>query len=293
MLQYFETFKLGYRKADRRSTAKQKSRKIGRWATSIPDFGGNQAKREVFFTRKVVLLKSARHKDEFAPLPRNGVTEVAFAGRSNVGKSSLLKALCIRNPEVHIADRPGTTTTIDFFQMRSKDIKTGQIIGTLRLVDLPGYGFAYASSSETERWHRLNHEYLREREGLKRVLILIDGRQGLKPTDFALMDSLTSYEVHFQVVVTKCDLVPVVELAQRSTLLKRQLSGYKYAVRSLLMVSSINKAGIPEVWKELTGLMRPEVEQVSAAQGEKAQVSQEAATRGNQTLRLKRRAKRR
>lgn len=295
ILDYIAKHELGYRKGLRRTTARFNSRRIGRWTTKIPDFGEGQRNHEVFFARRVRKLIGAREAAEF-PSPRLNIPEVAFAGRSNVGKSSLLQALCIRQPDVQIADRPGTTTTIDFFQMGSKMYEDGSLIerkgglggvvGGLRLVDLPGYGFAYASEADLSRWATLNLTYLQGRNPfLKRVFVLVDARQGLKTLDFELLDKLTESKVTFQIVMTKTDLVPPVELAQRTMQVKAHLGGYKHAVRSLLLVSSITKGGIAEMWKELATFT--EIEPVANVHKQKIEIGKDAWVKKKATLQKK------
>jgi GTP-binding protein len=128
-------------------------------------------------------------------LPPADLPEIAFAGRSNVGKSSLLNALTGRKGIARVSNTPGRTREINFFSLG----------GRLILVDLPGYGYARVSASQIKEWNRTVRDYLRGRQTLKRVLVLIDSRHGLKESDEEVMDLLGESAVSFQVVLTKAD----------------------------------------------------------------------------------------
>ena len=130
-------------------------------------------------------------------LPPPDLPEVAFAGRSNVGKSSLLNALVGRKALARTSNTPGRTRELNFFQLGE----------TLRLVDLPGYGYAKASRSEVQSWTGLTLDYLRGRAPLRRTCVLIDSRHGLKSVDLETMETLDVAAVPYQVVLTKADKV--------------------------------------------------------------------------------------
>lgn len=130
-------------------------------------------------------------------LPDEGPAEIAFAGRSNVGKSSLLNALTGQNGLARASNTPGRTREINYFDLD----------GALRLVDLPGYGYARASRKESEGWKRLTRDFLRGRSVLRRVCVLIDSRHGLKESDIDVMDLLDETAVNYQVVLTKTDKI--------------------------------------------------------------------------------------
>ncbi len=130
-------------------------------------------------------------------LPDEDGPEVAFAGRSNVGKSSLLNALTGRNGLARASNTPGRTREINYFDLG----------GRMRLVDLPGYGFAKVSKSDVERWTRLTNDFLRGRTALRRVCLLVDSRHGLKPADHDMMDMLDAAAVNYQIVLTKIDKI--------------------------------------------------------------------------------------
>jgi GTP-binding protein len=136
-------------------------------------------------------------------LPDASLPEVAFAGRSNVGKSSLINALTGRNKLARASTEPGRTRELNFFRMGD----------AMRLVDLPGYGYAKAGRADIERWTKLTREYLRGRAPLKRVILLIDARHGVKPHDKDVMDALDLAAVSYEVVLTKADKLRPSEVA--------------------------------------------------------------------------------
>src|SRR5690554_1177999 len=141
---------------------------------------------------------------ELAQLPPARLPEVAFAGRSNVGKSSLINALTGRNQLARISRTPGRTQQINMFDLG----------GRLMLVDLPGYGFAQAPKAKVDAWQRLIRTYLRGRPVLMRTCVLIDARHGPKPVDLEFMTMLGEAAVAYQLVLTKVDLVRQGALAE-------------------------------------------------------------------------------
>lgn len=130
-------------------------------------------------------------------LPDEGAAEVAFAGRSNVGKSTLLNALTGQNGLARASNTPGRTRELNYFDIE----------GLLRLVDLPGYGYAKASRQDVKKWTALTRDFLRGRSVLRRVCLLVDSRHGLKPTDLEIMDILDEAAVNYQIVLTKTDKI--------------------------------------------------------------------------------------
>ena len=146
----------------------------------------------LLFTQECEFVMGVRTE---ADLPKAELPEVAFAGRSNVGKSSFLNALTNRNSLARTSNTPGRTREVNFFRLG----------GELMLVDLPGYGYAKAGKEEIERWNKLIEDYLRGRANLRRVCLLIDARRGIGAPDRKVMELLDKAAVVYQVVLTKVD----------------------------------------------------------------------------------------
>ncbi len=155
------------------------------------------------FSGPVAFLKSA---PELRFLPDPTVPEIAFAGRSNVGKSSLLNKLANRNGLARTSNTPGRTQELNFFEVGDPSL--------FRLVDMPGYGFAKAPKDVAKRWRFLINDYLRGRQVLKRALVLVDSRHGLKDSDRDVMKMLDDAAVSYRLVLTKADKIKASELAE-------------------------------------------------------------------------------
>jgi GTP-binding protein len=177
-------------------------------------------------------------------LPDATLPEVACAGRSNVGKSSLINAITGRLKLARASTEPGRTRELNFF-----------VVGeSLRLVDLPGYGYAKAGRGDIERWTKLTRDYLRGRPSLKRVLLLIDSRHGLKPHDNDVMDALDTSAVTYQIVLTKADKIKPTELAEVEKGVSAAIAKRPAAHPEVIATSSETGLGIDVLRAEIAAL---------------------------------------
>lgn len=184
---------------------------------------------------------------EAAALPADQLPEVAFVGRSNVGKSSLVNALTGRATLARVSHTPGRTRELIFFALG----------GRLMLVDLPGYGFAAAPKYEIARWNRLIPLYLKGRAGLRRTLLLIDSRHGIKPTDRPLITLLDEAAVSYQTILTKTDQVEPRALAAVAEATAAELAKHGAAHPQLHLTSAREGTGIAELRASLAALAAP------------------------------------
>ncbi len=168
--------------------------------------------------------------------PMTGV-EIAFAGRSNVGKSSLINALTARKALARTSHTPGRTQELIFF--------TGP--PALRLVDMPGYGYAEAPKATVEAWTKLIHAYLAGRSNLARVYVLVDARHGLKAADDTIFATLDEAAVSYQIVLTKADQLKPTELDARIAGVAAGLAKHPAAFPDVLVTSARDDVGIPEL----------------------------------------------
>jgi len=188
------------------------------------------------FAGPVDFLKSAPGL-KFLPDPE--VLEVAFAGRSNVGKSSLLNALTNRKGLARTSNTPGRTQELNFFDVGRPP--------QIRLVDMPGYGFAEAPKDLVKRWRFLVNDFLRGRAVLRRAFVLVDSRHGLKPVDLEIMDMLDTAAVNYQLVLTKADKVKPTALAEVFRQVSSQSAKHPAAHPKLIATSSETGDGIAEL----------------------------------------------
>ena len=188
------------------------------------------------FSGPVTFLKSAP-KLEFLPEPT--VPEIAFAGRSNVGKSSLINALVNRNNLARASNTPGRTQELNFFDVGSPAL--------FRIVDMPGYGYAKAPVATVKQWRYLINDYLRGRVVLKRVFVLIDSRHGIKDVDHDIMGMLDSAAISYRIVLTKTDKIKSSdrEAVELDTMAK--LRKHVAAYPDLSVTSAEKKGGIEDL----------------------------------------------
>jgi GTP-binding protein len=172
-------------------------------------------------------------------LPPMAGIEVAFAGRSNVGKSSLINALTGRNALARTSHTPGRTQELIFFE--------GPKDADVRLVDMPGYGFASAPKTKIASWTSLIHKFLLGRATLARVYVLIDSRHGIKDVDQEILTTLDKSAVSYQIVLTKADEVKAADLTTRIEATKALLARHPAAFPDVLATSSRTGAGMPEL----------------------------------------------
>src|SRR5258705_2205126 len=180
-------------------------------------------------------------------LPPMASMEVAFAGRSNVGKSSLINALTGRSALARTSHTPGRTQELIFFEGPDKD--------DLRLVDMPGYGYASAPKTQVASWTALIHKFLQGRANLARVYVLIDGRHGLKDVDQDGLKTLDTSAVSYQIVLTKSDQVKPAELQARIAETMAALAKHPAAFPEVLVTSSRSGEGMPELRAAMVRLL--------------------------------------
>jgi GTP-binding protein len=180
-----------------------------------------------------------------ASLPPMRGTEIAFAGRSNVGKSSLINALTGRKALARTSRTPGRTQELIFFTNGAG----------LNIVDMPGYGYAAAAKSKIAAWTEMIHAYLLGRSNLARVYVLVDARHGLKDTDNPTLDVLGQAAVSHQIVLTKADAVKASELASRINEVETALAKRPAAFPGVLLTSAHDSTGIPELRAAIARLL--------------------------------------
>jgi GTP-binding protein len=189
------------------------------------------------FSGPIDFLKSA---PQLQHLPDPTVPEIAFAGRSNVGKSTLINAVTNRGKLARASNTPGRTQELNYF-----DVGRDPLV--FRLVDMPGYGFAEAPKDMVKRWRFLINDYLRGRQVLKRALVLVDARHGLKDVDRDVMRMLDDAAVSYHLVLTKADKVKPTELAKTVDAIRTEAATHPAAHPLILPTSSETGEGITEL----------------------------------------------
>lgn len=179
-------------------------------------------------------------------LPPEYPLEVAFAGRSNVGKSSLLNALTGRKDIARTSNTPGRTRELNFFELAD---------GAVALVDMPGYGYARAQKTMVKAWQSIIMGYLQGRPNLRRVFVLIDARHGIKSIDLTTLDQLDEAAVSYQIILTKSDKIKKDEHDKVMAATTLAIARRPAAFPEIILTSSEKGSGIPQLRAEIAGLM--------------------------------------
>ena len=197
---------------------------------------------EAQFTRSCDFMLSVA---QLSQLPEADLDEVAFAGRSNVGKSSLINALFNQKKLAKTSSTPGRTQQLNFFNFDGK----------LYLVDLPGYGYAQAPEKLVKQWQKVLKDYLRGRPNLRRVFLLIDSRHGLKAEDLEIMKLLDESAVVYQIILTKIDKISTIELQKTQEKILTELKKHAAAMNEIIATSSEKKQGLDLCKAEICSLI--------------------------------------
>lgn len=212
--------------------------------TGAPDYSEAQLEAgRLLFARPFSFVKGCVRVDDLPPADR---TEIAFAGRSNVGKSSLINALTGRVNLARTSNTPGRTQELNIFDAD---------LAPFRIVDMPGYGFAQAPKPKVQAWTRLIHSYLTGRPNLRRVYVLVDSRHGLKAHDLTLMNELDQAAVSYQIVLTKTDKPSGKDLARVIVATETAIAKRPAAHPALILTSSEKGVGIAELRAEIAELV--------------------------------------
>lgn len=201
-------------------------------------------KIDEFFIKNPPVFKAGAISEK--DLPINNIKEIAFIGRSNVGKSSLINA--ITNSKIAIVSKtPGRTKQLNFFQIKDK----------LTIVDMPGYGYAKASRNEVENWNNLIFNYLLSRRNLERVFLLIDSRHSLKENDEEMMNILDSRGILYQIILTKIDEIKPTELQVKVENMNDTFKKHPALFNEVLFASSKGNLGISQIRETIFDIVKP------------------------------------
>lgn len=209
---------------------------------ATPEYNQESLKEaEAFFKQPCTFVLGVAKLEQ---LPLTEMPEVAFAGRSNVGKSSIINALTGQKGLAKTSNTPGRTQQLNYFNLGDK----------IHIVDLPGYGFAQAPESMVKQWQSLIFAYLQGRVNLKRVFVLIDSRHGIKKVDLEIMDMLDKAAVTYQIVLTKTDKISNKALEKVLNDTQKTIKEHAAAYVGVLATSSEKKSGLNELRYEIQSL---------------------------------------
>jgi GTP-binding protein len=209
-----------------------------------PDFPPDIVERgRLLFARPIEFVKGCVRLADLPPMDR---LEIAFAGRSNVGKSSLINALCGTSGLARTSNTPGRTQELNIFESQSEP---------LRIVDMPGYGYAKAPEPKVKAWTALVHQYLTGRATLRRVYVLVDSRHGPKDNDISVMNELDRAAVSYQVVLTKIDKPLAKDLEAVIAMTKAAIAKRPAAHPEVVMTSSEKNIGLVQLRSEIAYLL--------------------------------------
>lgn len=197
----------------------------------------------LLFARPIVFTKGCVRIADLPPMDR---VETAFAGRSNVGKSSLINALCGTSNLARTSNTPGRTQELNIFESQSEN---------LRIVDMPGYGYAKAPEDKVRAWTKLIHQYLTGRATLRRVYVLIDGRHGPKDSDLTVMNELDKAAVSYQIVLTKADKPLAKDLEKVLAATRAAIAKRPAAHPEVILTSSLKGDGLRDLRTEIAMLL--------------------------------------